>query len=589
MTVAVGFATDFVVGVFVVALAAAGRSCILALFVGSASVHVRETAASFLATDAGPLTLSIVLAGTLCGVAEEALEEASGREIDVFATSVVNTDILGLELAALHAADLVGRIPDAHGVVGAETEVTFIGALSAAEADGAIPHAAVVTVAGSAVGSDELALGTALELADGPVAHGLAFAVEGVDDLVAGFTAFTRDLIPLAIAVTVARVLEGGSRILGFALAAASFVLENSGAVPLAHGVGGATRFILVERVGQAGVSALADVGVPVASEILTARFRVLVLEQAASVAGLRSSVELAHRGGQAGGDVEERAEASAVASFGIPVAIDLGLADIFSLGAITAAEVAGTVKSRNGVVEGPSAHGVASAVSDHAAADTIDTVLFVVFVLDALVGVASGSARTGDVVPHAEHVVVTRGLGRVGEGAGLCAVEGLASLGVGGETVRAAVPFTALITTDAALAVGEALHLLIIPRATVCGDAIDRARVEGAGTSAAVTFGVPEASCVGFAISGVVVAERTFADAGFVGAPLADAAGLETGRLERDAFAGGAADAVHVPDAARISVASLAVEVQGLALGAAAVGSEIPAASAIGVTFIGG
>jgi hypothetical protein len=166
LTVAVRLATNFVVGVLVVALATAGCSRILALLVGSASVGISDAVTSFLTSSLSPLTLSILFARALGGVTPETSEETSGGEVDVFTSSVVDTDGLGLENAALQAADLVVGVPDAHVVSGAKGRVTFVSALSAASRDGGIPHAAVVAIASSHVGSDELALGTTLELTD---------------------------------------------------------------------------------------------------------------------------------------------------------------------------------------------------------------------------------------------------------------------------------------------------------------------------------------------------------------------------------------------------------------------------------------
>lgn len=191
MAVAIRFATNFVVGVLVIALAAASRSGVLALLVGGAHIGVSDAVTSFLTTSLSPLALSILFARALGGVTPEASEETSGREVDVLAPSVVDANSLGLENAALNAADLVVRVPDAHVVGGAKSGITFVSALSAASRDGGIPHAAVVTITSSHVWSDELALGTTLELTNRPIAHRLTFAVEGVNNHVAGLTAFT--------------------------------------------------------------------------------------------------------------------------------------------------------------------------------------------------------------------------------------------------------------------------------------------------------------------------------------------------------------------------------------------------------------
>lgn len=75
MAVAIRFTTDFVVGIFVVALAATSRSSILALSVGSTSVHVREAAAGFFTTSLCPLALSIVVTFNLIRMTIEALGE----------------------------------------------------------------------------------------------------------------------------------------------------------------------------------------------------------------------------------------------------------------------------------------------------------------------------------------------------------------------------------------------------------------------------------------------------------------------------------------------------------------------------------
>lgn len=231
----------------------------------------------------------------------------------------------------MHAADLIVAVPEAHDISIAKSQVAFIGALSAASSDVRIPHAAIIAGARSNVGSDELTLGSAHVGANRPIAHGLTFTAEGIDELVAGWAAFTRNGIPLTVCVGVTAVLECRSWVFGFALATASFVLENSSAIPDAHGVVIAASFIGVESVGETRISALSDVDIPITSKILTTRFRILVLEQATSAAELSGGIKLAHGSSQAGRLVQEGTETSANTGFRIPVAVDLRLAVVFT------------------------------------------------------------------------------------------------------------------------------------------------------------------------------------------------------------------------------------------------------------------
>lgn len=229
-------------------------------------------------------------------------------------------------VVAADAADVaLSRVPDAHGIGVAASDVGFFAAAAAAAVLVEVPHAAgEFTAAISVVGKE-----FAVHLADVvlPVAHsGLVRASSLVDDLGTSGLALASGVVPHTLLVG-----DATNVVLSEGVASEAFVIADAvGGVPVARRVSAAARLITFVGVLPALITAAAESGFPGALRILGTVGFGAVAVLALSLAVLRLDVPLAESSIDTVVLLEEVAELVAFSVEDVPHTVSLGFASTF-------------------------------------------------------------------------------------------------------------------------------------------------------------------------------------------------------------------------------------------------------------------